>query len=212
MYRTIIASCLLVVTIVPCIGSVSIQVKQSLSPVEVPRLTTWEQQRWDYYQGIVIGLTDRTVTILKDPRIAETVSFGSGTDKTPEGREYIRRRLSHWDQAPARTFRFDPKPIDPESPYYGAFPENVFGRGHRLSDVRLGDKVFLCLVPVEGYWDCYRIKITRRIAGAVPPADDAFLPEHRRQHIRCNARQFLESQAAPLVSMSLARSVSRLAQ
>lgn len=77
------------------------------------------------------------------------------------------------------------------------------GTGHRLKDVRLGDRVYLDVEPVRDTFVGYTLAVTRRPGGKIPPADDDDLPERCRIHNIYNALQFMDEQVLPSLSRSL---------
>jgi hypothetical protein len=73
--------------------------------------------------------------------------------------------------------------------------ERRVGAAHRLKDVRLGDLVYLDLVPVRDGFVGIHLGIVRRPGGKVPPAEDAHYS--MRSHDFYNAAQFVEEKVIP---------------
>ncbi len=71
------------------------------------------------------------------------------------------------------------------------------GSGHRLRQVRAGDKVGFRVVPTSRGPVVVSLGIYRRPGGKIPPAEDDQLPEHCRIHNRWNTEQFIEEKILP---------------
>jgi hypothetical protein len=94
----------------------------------------------------------------------------------------------------AREFRVSPALASERIPI-----EWSLGTGHRLRDVRVGDRVTMDLAKAADGPVCIRIGIYRRPGGTIPEAEDAHLPWKTRLHIRCNAEQFVEDTFVPKI-------------
>lgn len=92
----------------------------------------------------------------------------------------------------ARVFRFSPQLTSDRIPL-----EWSLGTGHRLRDVRVGDRVTMDLAHARDGHVCINIGIWRRPGGVIPPAEDTQLPAKSRLHVRANATQFAEETFAP---------------
>lgn len=158
--------------------------------------------------------TQYTVTTRMTIRIVETCPFINDKGSGPMARVfrllkeeyYIRNDLfcgqvvaltedtltvKNWSDFP-RTFAVSPTLTSKRIPL-----EWRLGTGHRLGDVRVGDKVTMDLAKARDGPVCIRLGIYRRPGGIIPPAEDEQLPAKTRLHIRCNAEQFVEETLAP---------------
>jgi len=71
------------------------------------------------------------------------------------------------------------------------------GCGHRLNDVRIGDKAGFHLVSTPRGYTVVALGIYRRPGGTIPPAEDEHIPERSRMHHYYNACQAVEEKVLP---------------
>jgi hypothetical protein len=79
------------------------------------------------------------------------------------------------------------------------------GTGHRLGDVRVGDRVVFDLAPTPRGDVVIALGIVRRPGGTIPPAEDEHLPSECRIHNRWNAHQAVEEKGVPKLARMFAR-------
>jgi len=79
------------------------------------------------------------------------------------------------------------------------------GCGHRLDDVRLGDRIGMDVVKTPRGYTVIAIGIYRRPGGTIPAAEDSHLPDHCRIHNRQNLYQKLEEKGIPKAMAITAR-------
>jgi hypothetical protein len=146
------------------------------------------------YRGIVVGLTEKTVTI-KPAGILTCLEISSLPDGTKKERQYTQDNTQ-----PPREFVFSeilrPRPGGVGRPIVG----------HQIADLRMGDVVEISCQRSRGVYVCTDIKIHRRPGGRVPPTvADARLSQERRWDNARNAEQDREEKATAALQRFTAR-------
>jgi hypothetical protein len=162
------------------------------APMPIPVPKDWQPGS---YRGRVVALTDKTVTIKPEGNLRmEIVSFHpDGTVK--EKLVYVQDNTQ-----PPRVFTFSDRLLPRPNGQPGV------AQGHKISDVRLGDVIYINCSQSRGVDHCSEIEIHRRPGGRVPPAlQDERLSElgkrlgkdfnQSRLDTQMNAAQTAEEQA-----------------
>ena len=80
----------------------------------------------------------------------------------------------------------------------GGYWEEEHPATYRLVDVKVGDRVEICCLELNGELRCETIRIDRRPGGRVPPCPDKNPHSDWKWHERANAYQDLEEKGIPL--------------
>jgi hypothetical protein len=147
------------------------------------------------YLGRVTVLTEEKITIKPegDLRAGPITVLPDGTE--------VHRLYVQDNTKPPKTFVFS----DSVLAFSGMLPPGRRYSGqtanwgdHKISEVLVGDRVFINYLRRQGIDTCINIRISRRPGGKVPPGfyDDKTTWEYRSDN-RANTEQFLEEKLIP---------------
>jgi hypothetical protein len=159
-----------------------------------PRLAALPPERLISRNGH--GLMARAYRLLREELYLRNGLFGGTVVELTEETVTVK-----WGDFP-RTFLASPTLASERIPLPRPIPP---GCPHRLSHLRVGDKVGFTLVPTPRGYMILAIGIGRRPGGTIPPGEDEELPEHCRPHNIFNACQAVEEKVVPKLGRMMAR-------
>jgi hypothetical protein len=135
------------------------------------------------YYGKVVEITKYTVTIKPQGNLKVYTHRNVGGVMVEES-VYVQD-----NSRPPQSFVFDER-LFPNS-------SSHVQRGHRISDVKVGDVIQISCGEFRGMAHCFGIEIYRRPGGKVPPAIGDDKTSLNRWDARMNGEQFAEEKVLP---------------